>query len=420
MSRRVTLGGEGKDQLIDVGLGLQSFQGTITYDTTTQRGGGVSYKCDSGAGNAASHLRFGGFIAGVNNYCRAYVYLPAYPTSSTVVLGMYDLGDSHLCYAVQVTSAGVIQGIIQGGSQAGSDGPTLALNTWYLIEILGVDTPLANAGTRFEARLDTTTFVNYSTGFSVYSWSSAGYRAGWVAAPGATKTIYVDDIANNDTAAGGTQISWPGPGKSGFLLPISDNARGLWTGGAGGTTNLWDALNNTPPVGLAAAGETNTSQAKNVAAGTSNCDINVGAYSDPVASGGLGIPPGSAINMVQLVTGLGSEQTSVCTGTQTIVSNPVQSVADTFNFNQPAAAVGTWPTNWFAKIGAYQYPSSVTFGTKPVVRVTKTQSQARAADCCFMGLLVDWTEVGPRTIGQPLSRAPGQYLDQAINRAASY
>jgi len=81
------------------------------------------------------------------------------------------------------------------------------------------------------------------------------FRLGCIS-PSCTASIYFDDlVADNGYASIGASNDI-------LLLPISDSSRGTWTAGAGGTTSLFEALNNIPPAGLATP--TNTSQITNV------------------------------------------------------------------------------------------------------------------------------------------------------------
>src|SRR5213079_3376565 len=97
-----------------------------------------------------------------------------------------------------------------------------------------------------------------ASGLHTASATSVGNASfGWITNPGASKVLNIDDVAINDIS-GTTQTSWPGEGNIVLLKPTSDNQIGSWTGGAGGTTNLWDAVNNTPPVGITGGSNTAT------------------------------------------------------------------------------------------------------------------------------------------------------------------
>src|SRR5262249_20714242 len=129
--------------------------------------------------------------------------------------------------------------------------------------------------------------------------------------------------------------TWPGDGKIVLLKPISDNARGAnWVGGAGGTTNLWDAIDNTPPVGGASAAGTNTSQTHNgTKATTGNYDVNLTSYT----TSGIG-----ACDSITLVVGLWNAGGAATGSVVSIQSNPALGSTSTLSTSTP----GTYPTGW--------------------------------------------------------------------------
>jgi len=89
------------------------------------------------------------------------------------------------------------------------------------------------------------------------SLGGATWVGAW-AASAFSASFNFDDYRYQDTG-------WCPDGYVISMLPVSDSSRGSWTGGAGGTTNLWDALNNIPPTGAAGPG-TNTSQIRTTVA----------------------------------------------------------------------------------------------------------------------------------------------------------
>lgn len=218
-------------------------------------------------------------------------------------------------------------------------------------------------------------------------------RLGWWTSPGADKDIYFDDFAVNSTA-GSSQNSWCGPGKQVLLIPISDNARDtLWTGGVGGTSNLFDAVNNLPPIGTAT--ETNLTQIEHAggASGTTDrYDANMTTYAT------AGLKAGDKLLCARGVIVTGED---VGAGDKLLsfegLSNPV--IASTGNFNVISSGtntpLGTYPTNWkFTRTG-YVYDQAVTLGTSPVLRVVRPETASRVASVCFMGLFVEYEEGTP-------------------------
>jgi hypothetical protein len=205
--------------------------------------------------------------------------------------------------------------------------------------------------------------------------------------------MHVDDVAVN-YGTGATQNSWPGAGQILLLKPTSDSARTGWTGGAGGTTNLWDAVNNTPPAGVAAASETNTSQIKDlVSSATNNYDATLTDYTT------AGVPAGQPVTLVQsVIVGGTNPSTGGISGAVQVVSNPAQSPEDTFTY--PTGTLAAWPSGWGTRWGTAQVGdiAAGSRSTSPVLRVGKRSAVATEVDVCFMGLMVEFSASG----GPPL------------------
>lgn len=389
-----------------------SVTGTVTRDTSKQRSGRGCYKCDSGAGNAAAYLNqwATSFAVGANKvlYARAYFCLDQLPSSTIKIV------ETPLTSSVRLTSGGKLQLFNENaGTQVGSDSAdTLAADgaTYYRVEIA---LTLNGAGTQtaaMELRLNGTTVA--STSGLTIAVVPGGVSFGWIAAPGASKVLYIDDIKTNDSA-GSFNNTWPGDGKIILMLPVSDNARGAWTGGAGGTTNLFDAVNNIPPVGVAEASATNTSQIKNrTTTNPTNCDLNLDTY----LNAGLGA--NDIVNYVELHANHGEDPaTGTKAGTVTIVSNPAGSAGSSFNFGDDAGLQGTYIGNW--RWTTPNVPSTskvdgptVTLSSAPVVRITCTSGAtgARSASCDFLGMIVDYTPVAATPSLVRSTTVPTRYL----------
>lgn len=195
-------------------------------------------------------------------------------------------------------------------------------------------------------------------------------------------TFYIDDILFDDDDS---QIV---DGRSLILKPTSDSAIGNWTGGGGGVTNLWDAVNNVPPVGLATASETNTSQVHNAATGASNDYV---ATAQSYSAGGVG--SGDTVNATMAIVNEGIHgNTSLRTGSVWISTNPAQSAASTtFDWAQGGTTVvGTFSTGWFTDVGPVS-TAAVTIGSATAVTVRKITSTTRPSDADFLGIYVDYT-----------------------------
>jgi hypothetical protein len=327
-------------------------------------------------------------INSVTRYCRVYHCFSALPQSTIRGVPVLDWGIDSGAFSVRLDDVGHTRlWDDQSDVQVGSDSTTLVVAdsaTWYRFELaitFNANGEVASA----EYRLNGTTVASGSLATPYVA--ATFFSLGWVQSPGTnTAFCYSDDIAINDST-GTSENSWPGESKIVLLRPVSDSARGAnWTAGAGGTTNLWDAIDNEPPVGKTLATATNTTQVKNVAKDrTGNYDTALGAYSAAVSSGGGGLSAGDTVRVVmpQFCTG------GPATGTiLRLVSNPASSGDTTLgalgNTNYPGIG---WLWNRFDQI---VHSPSVTLSTGPVMRIGKRQNSTNASESWFMGLYVDY------------------------------
>jgi hypothetical protein len=210
-------------------------------------------------------------------------------------------------------------------------------------------------------------------------------------------STWLDDFAVNQND-GSDQNSWPGEGKVVLLLPISDNQVGEWRGGAGGSSNLWEAINNIPPVGTAT--ETDTSQIESDAT-DSTADGPTETYKANMATyTSAGIGAGDTIKVLYPVLCHGEDSaTGTKNGSLQILSNPTASAATTFLYGRDQGALGTWPTGWHWVTPSSDteppiYAPSVTLGTSPVLEIASTSATSAQGAVCFAGIYVDYAPVG--------------------------
>lgn len=230
--------------------------GAAVFVTTNPRSGSANYRSVSAIGTAQAT------ITGVTSrpyYARGFFYVSALDDA---------MGNLIALGAVTVVGAKVY-----------ADGSVAVLNG--ATELFRSAAGLVSAGAYFMLELalsvgsGATDYIECRVGgSSIYSTSTASVTdsaptlARFGPAGATSSTVDFDDLAVNDNQ-GSSQTSWPGNGKVVVLDPVSDSARGAnWLAGAGATTNLWDAVDNTPPVGVVLASATNTSQVKNSAKDT--------------------------------------------------------------------------------------------------------------------------------------------------------
>lgn len=369
--------------------------GAFTRDTSTKRSGNAAWKADSTGSNLAANGNFDNYPASVNTtyFFRQYFNVSQLPGSTVRIFFPSN-------FPIKLTSGGKIQLFNNDTStQIGSDSAaTITTGVWYRLE-LQVVIGVSNI-TAVELRLDGVTVASDS-GLSVTNGSSTAF--GWLDPPGANKVIYFDDGKINDNT-GAANNSWCGDGKLILMTPTSDSQRGVWTAGAGGTTNLWDALNNIPPAGLASGSATNTSQIKSSSTGSQTSANEYRGDCGTYLAAGIGA--NDTINVVRVTANHGEE---VSTGTKTVlvyaVSNPA-TAGTSGSAGSDAGAEGTWNSNWGWTHDAAQNAPSVTKSSSLVLGIRRTDSGTRLADCDLLAAYVEYTpavvSVVPDVSNRPL------------------
>lgn len=384
MARIITAGAEmgAADGVLNDGS--KSGSGTLTFDTGTKYGlGARSYKFSSGAGNATVLLTWAPTAAalGTNTYFRGRIrFESAFPANGSQLMYAYSSTGVAVAYYLMFKSSDSSIDIKDGADAVKGNTGTILVDTWYRLEVRCKIS--AGAADELEFRIDDRVVCNLSGLNLANTGHIDELDVGWTfGAPGANKVVFWDDVAYNDDT-GSNENTWCGDGQVVMLLPTSDSAIGSWTGGAGGTSNLFDAVDNVPPAGVSSASDTNTSQIKTATDGTT-ATFNCRSY----ATAGIG--PSDLIAVIQSVVVHGEEvATGAKTGTVGAVTNP--SIAGTaVTFGITSGAEGTYPSAWGTTRGTPTYAPTVTVGTQPTVSVVSTTMVSRFASVCFMGILLD-------------------------------
>ena len=204
--------------------------------------GGVAY---------AGTLIVGGFTLDRAYFARAYFrFTDASPATVAYPIGAYT---STTLSAASGSTNGTLtlRSGAAPGTAIGSPSSGLSDNTWYMLssEII---VPTAGSGT-LEARLDGSVFATSAAASVGTTGATGAFRFGNLVASTAGLKVYTDDVAVNDDQ-GANQNSYPGAGKVILLKPTADSAIGNWVSPqttGDDTTDLWDNVNNTPPLGVA-------------------------------------------------------------------------------------------------------------------------------------------------------------------------
>ena len=344
--------------------GFTAFTGTPTASTAQARTGSTSLRCQRASGASASVQLSGTTLTG---YLHFGLYFAALPTVTVRFTGLAS--NLHLF----LTSTGKLRLSAFGTDSAA----TLSAGQWYWIGERGI------AGTAVPAiQVD---------GVDDLVANVVPGAASLVLGPDqsdATATdMYFDDVIVDSAG-------YIAPSRVRLLVPTADSAVGAgWTLGSGGTTGLWDGVNNVPPTAVADTGT--TAQIRNAASNTNSYDATMQTYA------AAGIASGDTILAVQPVISTAAPvTTSSKQGTVGVVSNPtIANIAlgagGTAGAFWSGVAGGTYPTGWKTSFGTMTTSPSVTLGTAPVMRVTQATASTRIAMVAFMGIYV---AVTPSTV----------------------
>ena len=356
---------------------------TVTSDTTTVRSGLRSLKAQADATNQGGS--YGYTFTGVATrtyWARMAANFSAFPGAGTTAQPIHvSVPNFTAGTEVLINPGGVVTLNRVSDDGVLVTGPTITLNSWHVYEVswkpsTGACQFWVDGVSYGTATSDTTALTTLAT----------GYGCGFAT----TNTVmFLDDWALNDDQGASQNGRCGERGKVVLLKPISDNARTGFFAGTAGTTNLWDAVDNKPPAGVARASSTITSQIQdNTSNTTDSYTANLAAYNATVASGGGGIAAGDSITLVQAMVNHGNSSVTVRTNGITIVSNPAaaEDTGPTI-----ATIAGTWPTGWTSFKGTPAYAPAVALGTSPTLKFRKGTASTDYSMADFMGLYVEYT-----------------------------
>jgi hypothetical protein len=349
-----------------------SYNGTKTFDTGTVRAGSSSLKTTSDdvrihGGAKTTTSNWSVFIA---------VRLSSLPASFVKLIEIeeyYVVGENTVLVAGYPTETRFYLGANYASA------PVLTSAVWHTIEVRYTATTTTSGS--IDCFIDTK-FVCNVTGTHPTALTELWLQLAPsdLGAGGVWYDDLVVDIGETPTAAIVDSRVF-------LLKPISDNQRGSWTGGAGGVSNLWDAVDNVPPVGTAT--ETDTTQIESADSSGNNATdeyrVNLTTYSD------AGIKNATLIRNVMLCINHGED---ISTGSKTITagmfSNPAGSLPTAWDVAPASGLLATYPSQWFwTRIVQSVSFSGVDVNASPVVNMRKTDTSTRVASVDFIGLYVE-------------------------------
>lgn len=339
--------------------GFSALSAVASFDSgTTPHGIGRSLKfaATSGSGGAITMPTSGSL-----DWRRINLYIEALPaTTARAIIG------SGAGVHIKLNTDGTLS-FCQASSVLAT---SAALNTfeWYTVD-WHVNSSTANLVRVRITHVSSEVLISElsSTNTSAFG---AGIGPGDVTAD--TYTIYFDDYACDD--AGWVART---PSFIRACRPASDNARAAkWTAGTTGTTNLWDAIDNTPPTGKVSP-QTITSAITHAGGGAGNEDYDANTSNLPSF-----MPTGYVIALkIDIVHG-----EDISTGTKTLSyglkSNPVYTHVAALNAGNDGGAVGAYPTTWTLRRDILQRPF-ILENTPCILSIRRPGTESRLADVCY-------------------------------------
>lgn len=369
MSRLGGGGFEGGHRLVD---GL-SVGGTPTYDSTDPITGDYSLACDGSGEYVAFPITES---ADRNFYARYKMRVSALPTASCQIFTFLD-GITPTLAAVTLRA--------DGKFQIASTLSTVVVvpDQVYTLELRYLKTAAGNVTA--ELRVDGVLAISVTQAQAALA---DGIRMGYISASGTIPILTIDDWAVNDDQ-GADDNTWVGVDeKFALLLPAADSLRdATWLGAAGGTANLFEALNNLPPAGLSTTNGTDASQIESISTGAAATD----RYRPQLEAYNAKLPAGASVEHVQAVTMFGSQTSTAKPGSIKGVSSPALAKATA----NSSGAQGAFPTGWVAIQTAIAVDPAVALTDQPVLEVEREHATTDRPSHCLMGMMVGYIEGTP-------------------------
>lgn len=404
MSRSVVSGAELRDTLAIVNTSPDGLLGNApgtgakpTIDTTIPRAPGLAcWKCAPGAAGGTSWIEFADPGILTNDYYLhvAFRFENQAETDIQSVFARYTrLASSLSSLQVDTASAGSFTVRANAGPTPMAPSHALDYGVWHYAILRQQITAGSGADDITECWVDGAhiDLVTATIASAAHDAIRVGYSASQAVA---NKIVYIDDVILSIDDGNFDVLSNLMSRNVILLRPVSDAQVGSWTGGAGGLTNLFDAVDNTPPAGTAT--ETNTTQIESIDSSGDNATDEYRANLTSWATAGVG-PNDAIICIIPLINHGEDVATGTKTGSFGLQANPVTTY-QSFTFGADVGALATYPTNWTWSTGGpsntpINYPS-INKSQTTVIAVRKTDTGTRVASVDFMGVMVEIAKRG--------------------------
>lgn len=400
---------------------LQSSEGIVTTPlgtTPTIVGGGFQRSgvgCFKAAANAQSQNRRA--ITKVDG--RGYFYQIAYRIDTAFPSSTVTIAANPNFWQLRMNTSGQLIFADDTPTQIGSASAAVTLGTYFVVEIFALCNTAADD--TVEVRLNGVTFVSATQAISAVLGNN--FDVGPQAAYGASREIYWDDVVVNDDQGAAPSNTWPGSARVVSSLPISDQSRTDWTDANGGTSNLWDCLNNRAPEGtVLTLGTPATKQIRNaVSSATGNLVVNMQSMN------AAGVGSSDDILGTSLRAICSCDSGTATNGSLEILAtngHPAQAESSV-DWTTPGVA-GTYPSGWqnppislpvSSGIDVMSAPSITDRSVSPRVEIGKRTATTRALGVCQCRLDICYRPAAVAAVDRkPIVRS----LQQARNRASRW
>lgn len=362
-----------------------------TFSTSVKRTGNSSLRV--GTGDTLTTLPLGSRGSASSSWTVFFAfYKEANPVSQTIPLFFGEPGSSQVSFRINTDGSAQVYGTLGGLTAASA---ALSNSAWHTVEIRCKTTDTISGSV--------TLIVNGVTaGTGTCTWNTQAATSFSATIQASNIVYYLDDMVADALGTTGTPVAIPNA-RVALLVATSDFFNNNWTGGVGGTTNLWNAVDNVPPAGTAT--ETDLTQIECASnTGTANYIANLTTWS------AAGVANNDSVFSFLAWACHGED---VSTGTKTgvfrLYENGVGGSGSdvAFNFGDDVGALGTYPATWrwvSAAIHEYGTGSGVlgsTMSQTPKLRIGKTDTGTRVASACFMG---GYLEYRPASLAPPPAR----------------
>lgn len=273
-----------------------------------------------------------------------------------------------------------------------------------------------NAGAGIRVFVDGVVWASMSTGTAAaHAFQMFFGGTAWLG------ELYIDDIVCYDSALDINNLT---DYSLNVLVPTADKVRGNWVDANGtGTANIFQGLNNIPPVG-AAATTLGTRIMNTNSAANADYSAECQSYDTVVPAGGTILAVQAVCNDAQGVTTGSPKAGGVGFDPNPPAGGGVVASLQNFDYGLPNGSAGsssplamnTFQAGWGTHTSpVMENPTIASLAVKPVVYLRKITSTTREVDVDFAGIYVMWKPAAAPSILRPSVKAAGTFATKPVS-----